>query len=133
MKFELTLRSEEDYSVHTDSFHFGTSGIDKIRDELKTNLMIERINNYVEWFQQDPLIEVPENLARKSGQFIESSRLRVECPVKWGNQFLKQVVSSKIDDATGEIKSATLKWQFDKDRFLRWWEDNDFPTEIEKD
>lgn len=131
MTFEMTLRGQSFYAVETSTCHFGFDGVKQIRKELGINVPIEKIDSKITAVEYDVTLVVDEDLARKSGRFNKSSRIVINCPAKWGNRFLKQVVSSVTDEATGEITSATLEWQFDKEEFLKWWESNDFPTEIE--
>ena len=137
MTFELTIIGRDGYAIEAESTTFGFDGVKQIRNELGVNVQLDVIDDEISIIDCNAFITVPEDIVKKSGLFNKSSKLTISCPPRWGNMFLKTYVSSFKDDTTCSIllgiKSATLEWQFDKEEFLKWWENNGFPTEIEKD
>ena len=132
MKFTLSFESEN-YSASTaESRSFGTEGVDRVRQELKVDLPIERIDNCI-WQKKvgfHDSYRISEDVARKSGLFEESSNFTLRIPNGYLCHFIDEEIWYKKDSETGEIKSAGIKYVFDFDSFLRHWEDLGYPESL---
>lgn len=125
------MRNDGSKLVYIPTHQIGLKMVDKIREETGCNLPLERIDDIVDVAWNDTIsIEVPEDMARRSGHFETSSRCIVKITsLRALNGDYEMVPEIKKDDNTGEILSVKFKWELNEKFLLEQWEAAGFPLE----
>lgn len=109
----------------------GLEAVDLIRKTLECELPLDRIHETKDVSDSHVNIELDENTARMSGLFNNSFYETIE--VQEGttlNSCLLPVVVVKRDESTNEIICSYIQYRFDTLTFLKLWESNNYPKEI---
>ena len=84
-------------------------------------------------FVENLLIDIPEEMARKSGHFSETTYIHVYVPEKYLNRFMKIEIKDTQIPETGEITNVKFKFVPDKNEIMNWWENAGFPLDVEEE
>lgn len=127
MKFEVTFTTKG-AAIHMPQTGVGTKVLDLIREKTGVEkLDLSKIYGWVSVVRFDPTVEIPEEVARRSGHFYENGKVPVKVENEQLNPFVKLEVKSERNQETGEITLAQAVWELDREKVIEWWESEGFP------
>ena len=133
MKFKLKFYNDEDYIVSTSSAGIGIKQVDQIRNEVGApNLKLEKINDTASCIvTANVTVDVTEEIARRSGLFLETALVDVNVNYHFLNKFYIIDYDVKKNDETGEVEEVRAVWKLNEKALLMAWEDAGFPSKWE--
>ena len=136
MNFKLYIYGEKSDSMdrvgyaHIRNRSLGLLDVDRIREEAKCNLPLDRISEYTdaEYFSEispsstDALvIYISEEDARKTGLFLTSCKEEIVVPEDGLNKYKKETVIFKRKEDTGEIIKGLIELSIDREKIVSDW------------
>jgi hypothetical protein len=115
------------YSVFINQKPVGLRLIDKIRNSLGVNLPIERIGSHTNSLLCYPVVQITEDMARKSGHFHEANGIVVHCDNQQLNEFVDEVVEKEVSKENGEILHAKIKLVVNNELLIEAWKNACYP------
>lgn len=130
MYFSITFRGVDGFAVSIDGRPVGISGVDIIRNQANMpKLSVDPINPWINGIDENPMVEIPEKVARDSGMFDKLNKLDVTVPPAALNGFTYLQAQIKRDTETGEITSARLVYKLDEQLVIDKWVNDGCPIE----
>jgi len=116
--FAISLNQEE----------IGLEGVDKIREELKINLPLGKIQGEIDGIKSDVSFILSEEQARETGLFSCRNSLTVTTSNGKLNDFVEEIVTCGRDPSTDEIKWAKIERKVNEEKIWEAWKEAGFPT-----
>lgn len=114
-------------AIDLPSKQLGLDAVDKARKKTGFRLPLDIVEGYVREVWDNHEAPIPEELARQSGHFGETSRREVIVPENFLNQFVRIEHNLIQDSETGAVKKVSFRYDIDGTAVLEAWEDAGFP------
>ena len=136
LEFNIKIKNKQgDRIIDLKQRELGLWDVDRIRRELEVPMLrIHRIHHtvpplYDRWIY----VQLDEFTARESGHFMEKATVEMYVPENFLNRFCETVVLAERNEENGEVKEASLVYEFNKEKFLEWWKSEGYPLEVNED
>lgn len=116
-------------AISTPEQNLGLDFVDQVRRETGINLSSDRVRHSAGGWFDNPVIQVSEAVARKTGLFGKQNQVNVHVDRGQLNKYCVLTVELNKDNETGEIKEAWGKYILNENDVLRDWAEIGFPLE----
>jgi hypothetical protein len=90
-------------------------------------LEVNRVDNRISEIKEDPVIQINEELARKSGRFITDAMVTCEVTAGYLSRFVFKETWKRRKPETGEIVITGLRYTWREEEILAAWEAAGYP------
>jgi tRNA A37 threonylcarbamoyladenosine dehydratase len=106
----------------------GTKGVKRIRETLKADIPLQKINSQIDCIFKNVTIVIPEEEAQNISHFQNTPDIDVRTKNGGLNEFVKEEVAACRHEITGEVESAKIKRVVDEDAILAAWREAGYPA-----
>ena len=110
----------------------GLDFVDFVRSVTVPKLSLDKINNFFSGLYCNPEIELPEEVARKSGLFKKKIAITVVVEQDSLTKFAELDCKIEKNKETGEIIGVYPIYIIRKEKIIDWWKKNNYATEIKE-
>jgi len=139
MKFEVKFDPKTSLELQDSAMYLprracGISDLDQIRKELETpNLRVDLVCGGVDRVYDDPVIEISEEVARKSGHFAYTNQIVVRPEARSLNRFVCDRVVVQRNSENGAIVGVRIVQTLDNKAVIAAWAADGYPLKWKLD